>query len=323
MRSEDLYRSMSGIDDAILKRCIQPIKKRRHIHYKAWIAVAACAVLVLCGAIYEPWNGVGESESENYTSGNDANDGDVTEVVQSDTRVLNNFFVLTAKAAELSEEEMDQAVSGNVVGLTSESSVMGMCGAYVFNRFYLSGANIEKVKLSVDKNELYSSKDIYENDADWVTEEEVSKCRSNPYTDEGYYNIIMDQKVMRESGHREWQYHYEYWHMEGSVYEADYNKNISYGFFVPDAIDYRNDDPCGYAWDVIDMTEGTILTIGVTYDDGEYEEHHYQVKVGKIALGDDLDGDMYSDRLERFLTPEEEASDYAPFEYGCLLEQID
>ena len=311
MRSEDLYRGMSGIDDAILKRCMEPVgDKRRKVHYRQWIAVAACVCLVVFGTIFEPWQRFGGASGQTTGDGPAA-----SKPLEEDVKPTRNFFVITANAAELSNDV--EYESGDVYGLTLSDSTQGMCSGYILDYFSIGGQNIEKVTISVDKNELYTCKDIYEGDDEWPTEKQLEETYTDYFTDAGYYNQVFDRKEMTETGHREWKYHYEYWRIVGDSYEAPYDDELRYGFFVRDALNSFDVD-----YDAqVDMMNDARLTVGVTYLNGEYEEHHYCVKTGRVIY--ESTGGLYGERGSRILSQEEYEGGELGFVYSWLLEQID
>jgi hypothetical protein len=318
MRSEELYRSMSGIDDAILAGCLQPAKKKSHrIPYRALISVAACLVLVLGGAIFEPWQRFGSGISGGENSGIETS-GNQTVTNQ---KAKSNFFVITANAAELPED--GEYVSGEVYSIRVNDLSTGFCGGYIPELFSIGGRNIAKVKLSADKNEIFTSKPLYKEDAEYPTDSEVASCNANPYTDRGYYNWVndTDYKKYAETGVKELKYHYDYWQVQGDTYEAEYNANLSYGFFSQESINVDTGDLRLDYHTMVDMLEGTKLTITVTYENGQSEEHHYLVHSGKVLC--EYNEDEYKfERQERFLTPEEEQNETTYF-YSILIEQLD
>ncbi|MBE5908663.1 MAG: hypothetical protein E7278_07505 [Lachnospiraceae bacterium] len=325
MRSEDLYRSMSGIDDEVLKRCIEPTAyRRRKMHYRPWIAAAACVMLVLFGACFEPWQRFGGG-AYGDTAGNEPvvgqmSDGDEPATDQDAVKPTRNYFVITANASELSDDV--ECESGDVYNLNIIQGQGGMVEGYLLDRFEVGGQNIDKIKISVDKNELYISRDIHEGDPDWPTDEELQETNQNPYSDKGFYDMMLTHKEMTETGHREWKGYYVYKRIVGSDYEGAYSSNCKYGFFVRSGTELSYDDPRGDYYSQVDMMNGAVLTVGVTYLNGEYEEHHYQVQTGRVVLHTANDS-MYGKLGDRFLTAEEYETGEAPFSYSYLLERID
>ncbi len=89
----------------------------------------------------------------------------------------DNFFVITAHAAELPEG----VTSGDVITLSAFSAGYGS-SKYLDGRFVISGQNIEKVKISTDKCNIYSVTSLYKEDTDY----EHLVIEGNTY--EGAYN---------------------------------------------------------------------------------------------------------------------------------------
>jgi len=91
-----------------------------------------------------------------------------------------NFFAITAYAAELP----DGVTSGDVLTLSAFSAGYGS-SEYLDGRFAISGQNIEKVKISTDKCNIYTIPSLYKDDADY----EHLVIAGNTY--EGAYNDNM------------------------------------------------------------------------------------------------------------------------------------
>ncbi len=308
MRSEELYRSMSGIDDAILAGCLQPAKKKsRRIPYRSLISVAACLVLVLGGAIFEPWQRFGGGISGGENSGIETS-GNQTVTNQ---KAKSNFFVITANAAELPED--GEYVSGEVFGIRVNDYTGGLYGGYIPELFSIGGRNIAKVKITTDKNEIFTSKSVYEGDSDYPTDDELAISNANPYSEKGYYNWVSDVSYKK--------YHYDYWQVQGNSVEMDYNANLSYGFFAKDSINLEIGDMKMNYRACVDMLEGTRLSVAVTYENGQREEHHYLVHSGKVLYEYNMEKHQF-ERYERFLTPDEER-DGTSWTYSIILEQLD
>jgi hypothetical protein len=307
MRSEDLYRSMSGIDDALLIECLQPTMKRRRMPIRTLAALAACLVFVLGGAIFEPWQRFGSDVSGNGNHGVESSNNPV----EASQKAKSNFFVITANAAELPND--GECVSGEVFGIRFNDYTGGLYGGYIPELFSIGGRNIAKVKITTDKNEIFTSKSVYEGDSDYPTDDELAICNANPYSGKGYYNWVSDVSYKK--------YHYDYWQVQGNSVEMDYNANLSYGFFAKDSINLEIGDMKMNYRACVDMLEGTRLSVAVTYENGQREEHHYLVHSGKVLYEYNMEKHQ-CERYERFLTPDEER-DGTLWTYSILIEQLD
>ncbi len=198
-----------------------------------------------------------------------------------------NLFAITAYAAELPEG----VTSGEVLTLSTTTGGYGS-SEYLDNRFAISGHNIEKVKISTDKCNLYSVTSLYKSDPDCEKDQNVTPT---PYP-------------------------YEHLVIEGNAYEGAYNDNILFGMSVPKELRSNNDNIQAALHEDIDQVDGAILTIEVTFTDGNTEVHHYRLNTGKIYIPADENGYLQWDNLTRFLTADEYET---PYTYGYLIEKID
>ena len=233
---------------------------------------------------------------------------------KSDENGGRNVFAITAYAAELP----DKTVSGDVIGLNSYSAGHGS-SQFLDQRFVISGNNIDKVKISTDKCNIYTALPIYKGDPDFekAQNEEVSKNEM--------YEIIVDEEFEYDEVHAKepTSFYYEHLVVEGNTYRDVYNDKISFGMSVPENLWSDSYDLREAYWEDVDQVNGAKITIVVTFKDGSTEEHHYLVNTGKIYVPVDEAGFLQWDQLTRFLTPEEENSGDVPCSYGYLLEKID
>lgn len=240
------------------------------------------------------------------------NDG-VASVNDVQSLASNNFFAITAYAAELPEG----VASGDVMGLSSVSAGYG--GAlHLDQRFAISGENIDKVRISTDKCNIYSVVPVYEGDADFA------KAQNDDISANEEYVMIadVDDDFDEETSTEVTPYHFDHIVIEGNSYEGAYNSNMSFGMSVPEELWSKSDDDAQYNYENIDQVNGATITIAVTYTDGSVEEHHYCLNTGKIFVPVK---DGYNDwnNLTRFLTAEEEKDSATPYTYGYLMTKID
>lgn len=208
-----------------------------------------------------------------------------------------NRFVITANAAELS----DDAPSGSFAGLCqlnrSQADLLHL--AY---RFYISGENIDRVKVSTDKCNIYY--------ATPSTAEEVERNQSTNTMSDGFFalpDVELDGKE-----------YYEHQVVPGQTFEGTYNEKMSFGMSVPQELWSDNDDPKEAFYETTYKVDGAVLTIEVTYTDGSVETHHYKVTAGKVYVPTNADGRPQLSSITRFV--EREGESCAP---GYLLTQID
>lgn len=230
-----------------------------------------------------------------------------------------NLFAITAYAAELPEG----ITSGDVVGLSMVSAVYGSA-EYLDGRFMISGQNIEKIRISTDKCNLYTATLIYKGDAEYTKAQEAEASGTGEYvriTDAPLNSDETDTSDEAAASGSD-AYHYEHLEVAGSTYEGVYNDYTQFGMSVPkEQWSTSKDDQQNYHENV-DQVNGATLTIEVSFSDGTSETHHYRVHVGKIFVPEGKDGYLQWDNLTRFLTAEEEAGE-TPNVYGYLLERMD
>lgn len=230
-----------------------------------------------------------------------------------------NLFAITAYAAELPEG----ITSGDVVGLSRVSADYGSA-EYLDGRFMISGQNIEKIKISTDKCNLYTATLIYKGDAEYTKAQEAEANGTGEYvriTDAPLNSDETDTSDEADASGSD-AYHYEHLEVAGSTYEGVYNDHTQFGLSVPkEQWSTSKDDQQNYHENV-DQVNGATLTIEVSFSDGTSETHHYRVNVGKIFVPEGKDGYLQWDNLTRFLTAEEEAGE-TPNVYGYLLERVD
>lgn len=226
----------------------------------------------------------------------------------------SNLFAITAYAAELPEG----VTSGDVLTLSTFSAGYGS-SEYLDGRFAISGQNIEKVKISTDKCNIYTVTSLYKDDVDF---EKAQNAEANGEA-ETYVRITdVDFNYDVENATEPLPYHYEHLVIAGNTYEGAYNDNMLFGMSVPEELWSNNDDMQAASHENIDQVNGAILTIEVTFADGSTEVHHYRLNTGKIYIPADENGYLQWDNLTRFLTSDENTRE-TPYTYGYLMEKID
>lgn len=325
MKAENLYKAMNYIDDEIIYRNgkVERIvdikqKSKKQVNkkqvFRIMVAVAAAAVLFTGMGIIRPL----EKAVVNTGTG----DGSEIEVVNNDTNTslvqsTRNMFVITANAAEPISDEQDSAVaSGDIMSICNTTASFGS-SLYMDQRFAISGENIEKVKISTDKCNIYSVVPIYEGDSDY---EKAQRYETSGNDD---YQLVVDEEGTGEDAPMEGiSNHYEHLVVAGSTYEGIYDNTMMFGMSVPQELWSTNSDLQKSFWEDIDQVAGATITIEVTFTDGSIEVHHYQLSTGKIFVPTDENGYNQWDNLTRFLTAEEEAAGES-YAYGYLMNKID
>ena len=208
---------------------------------------------------------------------------------------LTYSFGLTAYAADLGETILPNA-NGGLALLTGSSSLGSMHGDFTGCLFQVTGENIRKVTLSVDRGGLYRSETRRgltddEVQALWKAEEN-GELTCNVYgADE---DALPDADIMTALG---------------SEATEDYDPAASYGFWVPpDEMLEKTGDAKQNLWDAIDTFDGAHLTVEVTFADGGTQSRTYTLSTGRLRL------DQYENGTWTVLP--QLAGDEEPFVYG-------
>ena len=207
---------------------------------------------------------------------------------------LDYAFGLTAYAAETGETVRPNANGG--LAFASGSGMAGEeIGYYTGCLFQVTGEEIERVSLSVDRGGLYRSETRTGLTAEevrklWQAEEAGGPVCSVYGNDE---NGPMNAEVMTALG--------------TSVTE-EFDPEVRYGFWVPE---YREDPDADMRqahWDSIDTFDGARLTVTVTFADGGEQSKTYTLSTGRLRVEYGADG-------TQTMLPQL-AGDDEPFVYG-------
>ena len=207
---------------------------------------------------------------------------------------LDYAFGLTAYAAETGETVRPNANGG--LAFASGSGMAGEeIGYYTGCLFQVTGEEIERVSLSVDRGGLYRSETRTGLTAEevrklWQAEEAGGPVCSVYGKDE---NGPMNAEVMTALG--------------TSVTE-EFDPEVRYGFWVPE---YREDPDADMRqahWGSIDTFDGARLTVTVTFADGGEQSKTYTLSTGRLRVEYGADG-------TQTMLPQL-AGDDEPFAYG-------
>ena len=207
---------------------------------------------------------------------------------------LDYAFGLMAYAADTRE-----TVRPNANGGLAFASGFGMAreeiGYYTGCLFQVTGEEIERVSLSVDRGGLYRSET-----RTGLTTEEVRKLWQAEEAGGPVCNVYgkdengpMNAEVMTALG--------------ASVTE-EFDPEVRYGFWVPE---YREDPDADMRqahWDSIDTFDGARLTVTVAFADGGEQSKTYTLSTGRLRVEYHEDG-------TRTMLPQL-AGDEEPFVYG-------
>ena len=207
---------------------------------------------------------------------------------------LDYAFGLTAYAAETGETVRPNANGG--LAFASGSGMAGEeIGYYTGCLFQVTGEEIERVSLSVDRGGLYRSETRTGLTAEevrklWQAEEAGGPVCSVYGKDE---NGPMNAEVMTALG---------------SSIKEEFDPEVRYGFWVPE---YREDPDADMRqahWDSIDTFDGARLTVTVTFADGGEQSKTYTLSTGRLRVEYGADG-------TQTMLPQL-AGDDEPFVYG-------
>ena len=182
---------------------------------------------------------------------------------------LTYSFGLTAYAADLGQTISPNANGG--LALVSGSGIWNpRQGDFTGCLFQVTGENIQKVSLSVDRGGLYRSETRRgltddEVQALWKAEEN-GELTCNVYgADE---DALPDADIMTALG---------------SEATEDYDPAASYGFWVPpEELSKESDDMRQDMWNAIDTFDGAHLTVEVTFADGGTQSRTYTLSTGRL-----------------------------------------
>ena len=238
---------------------------------------AACALALVLGTVHlRPAVESGEQPGE------------------SPVITLDYAFGLTAYAADTGETGRPNANGG--LAFASGSGMAGEeIGYYTGCLFQVTGEEIERVSLSVDRGGLYRSETRTGLTAEevrklWQAEEAGGPVCSVYGKDE---NGPMNAEVMTALG--------------TSVTE-EFDPEVRYGFWVPE---YREDPDADMRqahWGSIDTFDGARLTVTVTFADGGEQSKTYTLSTGRLRVEYGADG-------TQTMLPQL-AGDDEPFVYG-------
>ena len=238
---------------------------------------AACALALVLGTVY-----LRPVEKSGEQMGN------------TPVMTLDYAFGLTAYAAETGETVRPNANGG--LAFASGSGMAGEeIGYYTGCLFQVTGEEIERVSLSVDRGGLYRSETRTGLTAEevrklWQAEEAGGPVCSVYGKDE---NGPMNAEVMTALG--------------TSVTE-EFDPEVRYGFWVPE---YREDPDADMRqahWGSIDTFDGARLTVTVTFADGGEQSKTYTLSTGRLRV-------EYGEDGTRTMLPQL-AGDEEPFVYG-------
>ena len=214
------------------------------------IAVAACAILVVTFLT----NGNVGSKTPNVSMTTDTDKSDSQ--WEDKSKISFPDFSITAYAKELDIAEPSE---GNVIFVDAGIGENGYTGIM----FSIKGNEISNVDISIDKGELYSA--IIDDTTEETLHDWMAQGMPDMDGDPNTYTIVeTDGLEQREE-------------------EQDI-RNI--GFYIPDHNVSAMDDETDLAvasHNMLNIFDGAVLTVTVTYSDGSSFRKEYELSTAKLA----------------------------------------
>ena len=208
---------------------------------------------------------------------------------------LTYSFGLTAYAADLGETILPNA-NGGLALLSGSGTWDPARGDFTGCLFQVTGENIQKVALSVDRGGLYRSETRTD-----LSDEEVQalwQAEANGELECSVYGTDEDAPLS-----------VDVMTALGSETTVDYDPDARYGFWVPpEELPEEGDDLRQDMWNAIDTFDGAHLTVEVTFADGGTQSRTYTLSTGRLRL------DQYENGTWTVLP--QLAGDEEPFVYG-------
>ena len=182
--------------------------------------------------------------------------------------------VAVAYAADTGETiaPKDSKIVFDIAGGGADSPTKGFFSGCLFK---VTGDNIETVSASVDQGGLYRTERLE------ITEADVQAIMMGEFAPTADADDIMVQGGPEKN---QWWVDASYRVENGFV--ADYDANVSYGFWgEPQPVDMADDADLRDAWHArVDEFDGAKLTVTVTFMDGTSDTQTLTLRTGKLGV---------------------------------------
>lgn len=185
--------------------------------------------------------------------------------------VVTYAFGLTAYAADLGETIRPNA-NGGLALLSSTGIWNPRQGDFTGCLFQVTGENLQKVTLSVDRGGLYRSET-----RTGLTEEAIQAIWKEEEDGKLVCNVYGTEEDAPENA--------EIMTALGDHVTVEYDPAVSYGFWVPpEELPEETDDLRQDMWNGIDVFDGAHLTVEVTFADSKTQSRVYTLSTGRLRL---------------------------------------
>lgn len=217
--------------------------------------------------------------------------------------MLPNFSI-TAYAAELNMAQADGSdIVFTDVGIGD--------GAYTGMLFHIQGDAISEVDISIDKGELYSAtieKTTEDAVYDWL-------AQGAPDGDDGTHTVVEATPSLEQGEDDADIQNLTLYHCTkgGDEIKEKYDDETYYGFYIPDSIVSEIDggkDLAAASHEMLDVFNGSTLSITITYSDGSSLSKDYELSTAKLMH--DENG---------VITQEEWTGEEGAFVYGIIAKE--
>ena len=239
---------------------------------KPLIAVAACAILVVTFLT----NGNVGSKTPNVSMTTDTDKSDLQ--WEDKSKISFPDFSITAYAKELDIVEPSE---GNVIFVDAGIGENGYTGIM----FSIKGNEISNVDISIDKGELYSA--IIDDTTEETLHDWMAQGMPDMDGDPNTYTIVETDGLEQREEEQDIQniriYHCT---KRGTNFMEQYDSETYYGFYIPDHIISTMDDETDLAvasHNMLNIFDGAVLTVTVTYSDGSSFRKEYELSTAKLA----------------------------------------
>ena len=184
---------------------------------------------------------------------------------------LTYSFGLTAYAADLEKTILPNA--NGALALLSGSGIWDPARGYFTGcLFQVTGEDIQKVTLSLDRGGLYRSETRTA-----LTDDELQALRQAEANGELECSIYGTDEDATPN--------VDVMTVLGKQATVDYDPAASYGFWVPpEELPEETDDIKQGMWDGIDTFDGARLTVEVTFENGKTQSQTYTLSTGRLRV---------------------------------------
>lgn len=239
--------------------------------FKPLLAIAACFILIVVGSFSRNFG----SKNPNLSLTNNDDESDL----QKDEKIKAPFpdFSITAYAAEL---DIAEPGDGNIIFADAGIGDNGYTGIM----FHIQGSGISNVDIAIDKGELYSAR--IDNTTEEALRDWMAQGMPDMDGDPDTYTIVEALIPQQQEENPDIQtvrtYHCT---RRGTNITEEYDSEKYYGFYIPDHVMSAMDsemDLAVAAHNMLDLFDGAVLTVTVTFTDGSSFTKEYELSTANL-----------------------------------------